>query len=781
MTMPFWILCVLASVVLLTTEAQAEPLDPARVQQIATMLSDQPVGLGAPISDRAAWQGKPLPQAAERYLTEPLPDQPDDLFLDFSKTGNRSRWERVAFGRRGRLAPLVFAECVENKGRFLPAIETLIRALCAEKTWVLPAHDSRLTNFKGEDISIDLASSALGWNLATADWLLGEKLAPEVRRLLRDSVQRFVNKPYHDMITGARPPNWWMLTNSNWNAVCLAGVTGAALPLVQSKQERAEVIAAAEMYSLNFLRGFTPDGYCSEGLGYWNYGFGHYVLLSETIRQATGDKLDLLARPEAKAPALFPTRIMADDQIGPAFADCHINSRPAATYMFYLNRVFQLGYKRWDTLSDSAIGGNLFEGMIFAFPSSASKMPPATGAEPARELRSWFGDAGVLVARPTGNPAGKLAVALKGGHNAELHNHNDVGSYTVFLSGRMPLLDPGSEVYTQRTFSSRRYESKLLNSFGHPVPVIAGQLQRPGADAKAEILATDFTPEQDTVRLSLKAAYEVPQLKTLERTFVFSRQGPGSLTVTDRVAYTTPQTFETALIAYSDWQRLPDGKLMTWHADQAVAVEVKAEGGEIEIVPERIEEDGAVHPMRLGLRLTQPVTTAMITMTITPLAIEDKTGNLLRNGDFETSSFGWELPPDCQGSLSTEQAASGNASLKISDPDTKLGSNINSAPIPAPPGQDSYVLSGKVFHVSGSGIGMYMRFADAAGKSLNKADEKGNIAPVGSLSGAAGQWVDFRYPFKVEPGTTTMRLWIHSYSASVVEAYLDDLRVEAAK
>jgi len=30
--------------------------------------------------------------------------------------------------------------------------------------------------------------------------------------------------------------------------------------------------AAAEKYVENFLAGFTPDGYCSEGLGYWNYG-----------------------------------------------------------------------------------------------------------------------------------------------------------------------------------------------------------------------------------------------------------------------------------------------------------------------------------------------------------------------------------------------------------------------------------------------------------------------------------------------------------------------------
>ena len=45
---------------------------------------------------------------------------------------------------------------------------------------------------------------------------------------------------------------------------------------------------------MNFLKGFTPDGYCGEGTGYWNYGFGHYVLLSEEIRLATGGQIDLL-------------------------------------------------------------------------------------------------------------------------------------------------------------------------------------------------------------------------------------------------------------------------------------------------------------------------------------------------------------------------------------------------------------------------------------------------------------------------------------------------------
>jgi hypothetical protein len=49
------------------------------------------------------------------------------------------------------------------------------------------------------------------------------------------------------------------------------------------------------------------------------------------------------------------------------------------------------------------------------------------------------------------------------------------------LGDRPVLLEPGVETYTARTFSRRRYESQLLSSFGHPVPVVAVKLQRTGA------------------------------------------------------------------------------------------------------------------------------------------------------------------------------------------------------------------------------------------------------------------------------------------------------------
>jgi len=82
----------------------------------------------------------------------------------------------------------------------------------------------------------------------------------------------------------------------------------------------------------------------------------------------------------------------------------------------------------------------------------------------------------------------------------------------MVVSGRsMIVCDPGAEVYTARTFSARRYDSDVLSSFGHPVPVVAGQLQRTGADARARVLRTEFGEAQDVLALDLRAAYAFPR------------------------------------------------------------------------------------------------------------------------------------------------------------------------------------------------------------------------------------------------------------------------------
>jgi len=650
--------------------------------------------------------------------------------------------------------------------------------LCGERTWVMPAHDRDLMNFNQEGISIDLASSAVAWNMATAAWLLQDRLPLETRELIARNVDERVLTPFTRMYRGEADHNWWMHTTNNWNAVCLAGVTGAALAQIVDRRHRAEFVAAAELYSQNFLNGFTEDGYCSEGLGYWNYGFGNYVYLADTVWQATDGGVDLLARPGAVAPALFGARIQIIGEVAPAFADCSINARPSSTIMWYLNERFDMGLERWSQLPLASAVGSLPTAMIFSFPNAATLAGPPAEVDARPGIRTFFDDAGILICRPADGSETRIGVALKGGHNAEHHNHNDVGSYAVVVDDRAVLLDPGGEVYTARTFSSRRYEGKLLNSYGHPVPRVAGRLQETGRERAAKVLSTDFSDERDSITMDLSAAYDVPELETLERTFVYSRDGAGSLSVTDRVVFSEPQEFETALITDGDWMQRDDGTLVIWEVDRALQATIEVEGADYEIVADEIHEDATAQPTRLAIVLAAPVTEATVTVVITPLAeLGSDDANLLRNGGFEYRSFGWSIPNDGLAELSEERAASGSYSLKITDASDEAGSNVTSGRMEAT-GEKRHRLSGRILCAEGTGLGLYVRFYDADGELLNVTSERGHIGPVLSLGEPTDGWRDFEAEFETPTGTTQMDLWIHSYNAAQITAWLDDLRIE---
>ncbi|UCC97890.1 MAG: heparinase II/III family protein [Phycisphaerales bacterium] len=620
-------ICAGAMLLQKTKPAAAQDMDMDRVAEIAALLGREPAGFGTPIDNRDRWTELSRHDSfageisdAERLLDEPIPEQSDDLYLDFSRTGNRTRWQRVSGRRRRRIPTLVVAECLENKGRFLPAFDEIVEVLCSERTWVMPAHDAKLTNFHGESIDIDLGSSALAWSLATADYLLADKLSPETRRLIRENLERRIFQPYRDMVLGQRQKNWWMTGTNNWNAVCLANVTGSAMAVIDSRDERAFFAAAAEYYSKSFLEGFTDDGYCSEGLGYWNYGFGYYVMLCETIHQATGGKVDLLADGKAKQAATFGSRIEIISEVYPAFADCSIRAEPSSRLMYYLSRRLGLGLRRWERIDPVSAGSSLYQSMMYSFDNSATATPPAESASEGPGLRSWFDQAGVLICRSGSDSSSRFAVALKGGHNNEHHNHNDVGSFVVVLGNRPLLIDPGGEVYTARTFSGRRYESNVLNSFGHPVPLVAGKLQETGRQARARLVRHAFGADTDAVVFDIASAYDVPELKKLERTFVYCRDGSGSLSVTDEVVFSQPCDFGTALITFDQWRQASASSLVVSDGEKALRVDITAEGAGFQIQPETIKEDLSARrePVRLGINLTKPVTSAVVRLTIKP-------------------------------------------------------------------------------------------------------------------------------------------------------------------
>ena len=160
----------------------------------------------------------------------------------------------------------------------------------------------------------------------------------------------------------------------------------------------------------------------------------------------------------------------------------------------------------------------------------------------------------------------------------------------------------------------------MLNSFGHSVPLVAGKMQDAGAKAKAITLKTDFTDAQDTLAFDIRSAYSVPDLQKLTRTYVFARQGAGSMTVADEVAFSQPHTFETALITLGQWKQTGPQSLRIEDGAAALNVQIDTGGVAFKIIPTEINEH--VHtrklPTRLAITLEAPVQQAIVTMKITP-------------------------------------------------------------------------------------------------------------------------------------------------------------------
>ena len=588
-------------------------LSEARIAEIANWLPEQPVGFGKPGSDRAFWTSPAVvakfPKVlaeAEALLGRELPPWSDELYLEFSKIGQRPPGEKMLRARAAWLHPLVFAECREWQGRFLPLLATTLAAYVQDPTWTLPAHDGGLGNFTRKDYSIDLRSAAFAADLAAALYLLGDRLDAKVRSQVTAALEERIFAPMRKSLRTGKG-NFWLTADMNWNSVCLAGAIGAALCVIPARDDRALFVAAGERYSQHYLKGYRNDGYCDEGGGYWSYGFSRYVFLREMLHQATGGKIELFAETKIRNIVLFGARYQLTDRLMPTFADCRVNTRADATLIAYGNQVLGLGLTTAGKADDLG-SGTVACALLTPTPVAAT----AISAADTVGLSSWFPDVGVAVSRPA--PGGKLAVAIKAGGNGN-HSHNDVGSFIISAGSELMVGDPGGPfAYDNKTFTAARYHFKVFNSHGHPLPVIGGALQILAVKAKPVVKTAEFTPAQDDIVIDLTSAYAVPGLTSLERSLRHVRGESGSISLSDTMAASEPTTFVSALTTRATVTQVDATHLRFVAGKQTVIATVEAPSGWI-MTSEAIDEQHVPTFTRLAFALPQPVTAATITFT----------------------------------------------------------------------------------------------------------------------------------------------------------------------
>ncbi|HVX47147.1 MAG TPA: heparinase II/III family protein [Mycobacteriales bacterium] len=512
-----------------------------------------------PVTDRAGWDeiSTAVPQRRDQILQnarqwagEPVPALPATLYLEFLRTGRREGYQEPMRQRRQMLADLVLAECFEGTGEFLDPVLDVLWATCEESSWAYPAHQRDLTDLDHPVIDLGAAMTALG--LAEAIALLGDVLDPLLSKRIRDEIDRRCLVPYltrHDHhwlhSTGDRPVN-------NWTAVCTGGVLGAAIHLEADPARLAEILARG-LHSLDdYLAGFDADGGSSEGPGYWSYGFGYYTLLAQLIEHRTGGHIAPLSGPRIEKIARFPL----STQLGPGqyvpFSDCNPQAQFSVPQLSFL--AARLDIPELAALAADQRGGGRDGELQWALRGLLWRSEPPYRFVPA--AHDWFSGMMWMFSRIDPTDPEALTVAVKGGHNGELHNQNDVGSFVLHVGGESVIAELGAGRYTKSYFGPQRYEHPANSSLGHSVPVPAGQAQVPGADHAATLLEHSHSPEQDRLRFELSGAYgPEAQLEYLERSITVLRTAPGSVQVVDRVRFGSPQSFSSVLITFGDVQQ----------------------------------------------------------------------------------------------------------------------------------------------------------------------------------------------------------------------------------
>lgn len=449
-------------------------------------------------SDRDFWQS--LPEAVKRQAVAQAEARLDYVwrsvtvtsYLDFARKGIRRPNDLHIAERYNALADLMMGELVEGKGRFLDQIADGVWSLCEQSTWVATAHIYwQLSGTAVPDVehrTIDLSGGMTANTLAWAYYFFKdelEKLSPTIPQRLRAELDRHTLDVYLN-----RNDMFWLGLHegaqvNNWNPWCNFNVLTTAL-LVEEDPERRAAIVRKTMGSVDrFIDFFQPDGGCEEGPSYWTHAAGMMNNYLEVLRNYSHGQIDLFGEQRIKNIGLYIANAHIDSLYFVNFADAEAKASPGAATVFrYGRNIADSTMMRFGAylgaLTDFA--ANPLSGTMDNRLKTAFVYRDMQAARPVAPLyRSvWMDGIEVAVARTEGGSAEGMTLAAKGGYNAESHNHNDVGSFILYLDGSPLLVDAGVGTYTAATFDHRRYSIWTMQSEYHNLPVINGYGQKDG-------------------------------------------------------------------------------------------------------------------------------------------------------------------------------------------------------------------------------------------------------------------------------------------------------------
>ncbi len=472
-----------------------------------------------PASDRAFWTSLPEPLTfrllvgGEAAFGRPWPVLTASAYCAFTRTGNRIDYETAYFARRRRVNALALAELVEGRGRLVDTLIDGINLLLEESGWQLPAHNTHVRDTPCDPLPdpdrpvIDLFAAETGAQLAVIASLLGPVLdwaAPGIVRRIDREIETRITRPY------LTEHFWWMGNGDepmmNWTAWCTENVLVSTFTRPTDQVTRHAVIAKAAHSLDAFLKDYGEDGACDEGPHYYRHAalslFGALRVMDAV---APGVFAGLWRQPKIRNMADYIVHTHVGDDRYINFADASAVEEPCGAREFLFGKAVGSPLLCSLAATDAARDPtperpneiNLHHRLLAL--TSATEMA-SYAAQPVAAPDIYYPSTGLFIVRDA-----RFVVAVHAGDNDDNHNHNDVGSLTVYKDGQPLLIDVGVETYTARTFSPDRYAIWTMQSAYHNLPTFDGVQQAAGAEFAARDVAVDL--DEATIAMDIAGAY----------------------------------------------------------------------------------------------------------------------------------------------------------------------------------------------------------------------------------------------------------------------------------
>ncbi len=433
-------------------------------------------------------------------------------YLEFERSGNRKIMEDPLNANNNVMTDLLLAELAEGEGRFIDQLINGIYSAAEMTSWSLSAHIKRYTG--GRSIQpydkhvIDLKAGTMANLYSWVYYFLKpefDKVNPEISRRLKHELQVRILDPYLDF------DKWWWdwsrqktgnLLN-NWTPWCLSNVLLTAMLMEEDKDKYVDIAYNSMLGVDKFFNFIKGDGACEEGPTYWKHAAGKVLDYLELLKMATGGKVDISNEPLIKDMGEYIACSYVGDGSVVNFADASARSisEPLLVYRYGkavdsdLIKNFAVQMRK-DSLFDTE-GTDLFD--ILTAISIRPEFENYDGVF-KRPDYSWYPETEFFyISTPK-----DLFFASKGGFNNESHNHNDVGTFSLWADNFPIIIDAGVGTYTRQTFNNKeRYKIWTMQSGWHNLPVINGYEQPYGKQYKSK----NVKAGKNSFELDLSDAY----------------------------------------------------------------------------------------------------------------------------------------------------------------------------------------------------------------------------------------------------------------------------------